>query len=639
MRQTAASSPLAARRRLAAGRELLKQHRWRDAERALGDAVAVLDGNAFDWLGLAIARQKLGALDAAQAAARRALEIEPRFLEAREMLGQCLLQLNRPAEAVAAYEGAPAGTVFGHDSLLNHGMALVHADRAGEAVPLLLQAIALKMDSVPAYLRLGGAFKRLKMYEEAVECFRTAVALDPQNLTAHGFLVHLDQFACRWQHFDADVAAFLGALERTSREMPQGQECTPFALVAIPHDPMAMRHAAQLEAARQARGVRPLPAPRWVRRAGERLRVGYLSSDFYQHATAMLIAEVFERHDRERFEVFVYSHGRDDGSPMRRRLEAAVEHWVEVGPLTPEQTARRIRDDGVDLLIDLKGYTQDHRFQTLAYRPAPLQVAWLGFPATTGADCVDYFVGDPWVTPLEHAPRYTEKLAQLPHCYQPNDRHRPQPGAVTRAQWGLPEDRPVLASFNNVFKITPEAWDSWMRILCSVPEAVLWLLDGNEQAKANLRREAEARGVDAGRLLFAPAVPPALHQSRLPLADLMLDTWPCNAHTTASDALWAGLPLLSLSGEIFASRVAGSLLRAVGLSELITHDAAAYEATAVALLRDPARLAALRRRLVEGRLSHPLFDSARFTADLEALYERMAARARAGLTPEHLPAA
>ena len=266
-------------------------------------------------------------------------------------------------------------------------------------------------------------------------------------------------------------------------------------------------------------------------------------------------------------------------------------------------------------------------------------MAWLGFPATTGAACIDYFVGDPWVTPLEHAPRYTEKLAQLPHCYQPNDRQRPQPGAVTRAQWGLPEDRPVLASFNNVFKITPEAWDSWMRILCSVPEAVLWLLDGNEQAKANLRREAEARGVDAGRLLFAPAVPPALHQSRLPLADLMLDTWPCNAHTTASDALWAGLPLLSLSGEIFASRVAGSLLRAVGLSELITHDAAAYEATAVALLRDPARLAALRRRLVEGRLSHPLFDSARFTADLEALYKRMAARARAGLMPEHLPAA
>ena len=639
MRQTAASSPLAARRRLAAGRELLKQHRWRDAERALGDAVAVLDGNAFDWLGLAIARQKLGSLDAAQAAARRALEIEPGFLEAREMLGQCLLQLQRPAEAAAVYESAPAGTALGHDSLLNHGMALVHADRATEAVPLLLRAIALKMDSVPAYVRLGGAFKRLKMYEEAVECFRTAVALDPQNLTAHGFLVHLDQFACRWQHFDADVAAFLEALERTSREMPQGQECTPFALVAIPHDPMAMRHAAQLEAARQARGVKPLPAPRWVRRAGERLRVGYLSSDLYQHATAMLIAEVFERHDRGRFEVFVYSHGRDDGSPMRRRLQAAVEHWVEVGPLTPEQTARRIRDDGVDLLIDLKGYTQDHRFQTLAYRPAPLQVAWLGFPATTGADCVDYFVGDPWVTPLEHAPRYTEKLAQLPHCYQPNDRQRPLPGAATRAQWGLPEDRPVLASFNNVFKITPQAWDRWMRILRAVPEAVLWLLDGNEQAKANLRREAEARGVDASRLLFAPAVPPALHQSRLPLADLMLDTWPCNAHTTASDALWAGLPLLTLSGEIFASRVAGSLLRAVGLEELITHDAAAYEATAVALLRDPARLAALRRRLVEGRLSHPLFDSARFTADLEALYERMAARARAGLTPEHLPAA
>lgn len=638
MRQTALPSPLSARRRLAAGREHLKQHRWRDAEQALGDAVAVLDGNAFDWLGLAVARQKLGALDAAQAAARRAVELQPGLLEARELLGQILLQLQRPAEAAAVYEAAPAGTAFGHDSLLNHGMALVHADRAADAVPLLLRAIALKMDSVPAYVRLGGAFKRLKMFEEASECFRTAVALDPQNLTAHGFLVHLDQFACRWEHFDGDVAAFLGALERTRREMPQGHECTPFALVAIPHDPLAMRHAAELEAARQARAVTPLPPAGWRQREGERLRVGYLSADLYQHATAMLIAEVFERHDRERFEIFVYSHGRDDGSPMRRRLVAAVEHWVEAGPLSAQDTARRIRADGVDLLVDLKGYTQDHRFQTMAYRAAPLQASWLGFPATTGAACIDYFIGDPFVTPLEHAPRYSEKLAQLPVCYQPNDRQRPQPAAATRAQWGLPEDRPVLASFNNVFKITPATWDSWMRILRAVPEAVLWLLDGNEQAKANLRREAMARGVDAGRLLFAPAVPPALHQSRLPLADLMLDTWPCNAHTTASDALWAGLPLLTLTGEIFASRVAGSLLRAVGLEELVTHDVAGYEATAVALLRAPERLAALRRRLVEGRLRHPLFDSARFTADLEALYGRMAARARAGLAPDHLPA-
>jgi predicted O-linked N-acetylglucosamine transferase (SPINDLY family) len=638
MPQTAVPSSSAAQRRLAAGRQHLKQHRWHDAERALGEAVAVLDGNAFDWLGLAIARQKLGRLDEAQAAARRALDIEPGFLEAREMLGQCLLQLGRPAEAVAAYESAPPDAAFGHDSLLNHGMALVHADRAAEAVPLLLRAIALKMDSVPAYVRLGGAFKRLKMFEEASECFRTAVALDPNHLTAHGFLVHLDQFACRWQHFEADVAAFLAALERTRREMPQGQECTPFALVAIPHDPMTMRHAAQLEAARQAKAVRPLPPARWTRGAGERLRVGYLSADFYQHATAMLIAEVFERHDRARFEVFVYSHGRDDGSPIRRRLQAAVEHWVEVGPLDAEATARRIRADGVDLLVDLKGYTQDHRFQTLACRAAPLQASWLGFPATTGAPWIDYFIGDPWVTPLEHAPRYTEKLAQLPVCYQPNDRQRPLPAPATRAQWGLPEGRPVLASFNNVYKITPACWSRWMRILRAVPEAVLWLLDGNEQAKANLRREAQARGVDPQRLLFAPAVPPAVHQSRLALADLMLDTWPCNAHTTASDALWAGLPLLTLSGEIFASRVAGSLLRAVGLPELVTHDEEAYEATAVALLHEPARLAALRRRLVEGRLEHPLFDSARFTAELEALYLRMAERARAGLAPDHLPA-
>jgi predicted O-linked N-acetylglucosamine transferase (SPINDLY family) len=554
------------------------------------------------------------------------------------VLAQTLMQSGRHAEAVQVYEQAPSVEVFGHDSLLNWGIALVHCQRADEAVSLLLRAIALKMDSVPAYVRLGAAFRQLKMFEEANECFRTAVALEPTHLTAHGYLVHLDQFACRWERFDEDVAAFVEALSRTEVELSDGQECTPFALVAIPHDPQVMLHASKLEARRQSRGVKPLPARRWTRGEGERIRIGYLSADFFQHATAMLIAEVLERHDRSRFELFLYSHGKDDGSAMRARLSRAGEHWIDCTTMSAEAIARRVREDGIDILVDLKGYTQDHRFRTMAYRAAPLQVSWLGFPGTTGAPFIDYFIGDPVVTPLAHADRFSEKLAQMPLCYQPNDRQRPRPQAATRAQWGLPEGRTVLACFNNVYKITPETFASWMRILAATPDAVLWLLDGNEQAKTNLRREAQAAGIDPARLLFSPAVPPHIHVSRLPLADLMLDTWPCNAHTTASDALWSGLPLVTLEGEQFAARVAASLLGAVGLSELVADDVAGYERLVLGLLRDPQRLAAMRARLVAERDRLPLFDAERFARDLDALYERMAERARAGLAPDHLAA-
>lgn len=623
---------------MAAGREHLRQRRWAEAARDLSAALNVSRGSAHDWLGLAIARMRIDQVSAAIEAARTALAQDASLLECREVLAQALLQASRHAEAVQVYEEAPDHQAFGHDSLLNWGIALVRSDRAQEAVPILLRAVALKMDSVPAYVRLGAAFRQLKMFEEANECFRTAVALEPDNLTAHGYLIHLDQFACRWDRFDEDVAAFIGALMRTERELADGQECTPFALVAIPHDPQVMLHAATLEARRQARGVKPLPAARWRRREGERIRIGYLSADFYQHATAMLIAEVLERHDRARFEVFLYSHGKDDRSPMRSRLQRAGEHWVDVAALGPEAMAKRVREDGIDILVDLKGYTQDHRFRTMAYRAAPLQVSWLGFPGTTGAPYIDYFIGDAVVTPLAHAPRFSEKLAQMPVCYQPNDRQRSRPGAATRAQWGLPEGRTVLACFNNVYKITPPTFASWMRILAAAPETVLWLLDGNDQATTNLRRAALAAGVDPARLHFSPSVPPEIHQSRLALADLMLDTWPCNAHTTASDALWAGLPLVTLPDEAFTTRVAASLLNAVGLGELVARDAAHYETIVLELLRDRERLAAMRARLVEGRDTLPLFDAERFSRDLEALYERMAARARAGLAPDHLPA-
>jgi protein O-GlcNAc transferase len=350
----------------------------------------------------------------------------------------------------------------------------------------------------------------------------------------------------------------------------------------------------------------------------------------------MLIAQVLELHDRRRVEVRLYSYGAGDASPMRRRIESAGDAFVELAGLSDREAAQRIRDDGVEVLVDLKGYTLNARTAILAMRPAPVQVAYLGFPGTMGADFIDYAIADPVVAPASMADAFAEKLAWLPDCYQPNDRLReigPPPG---RAACGLPEQGVVFCCFNHTYKLRPALFDRWCRLLARTPGSVLWLLQSNAQARANLLREAAARGIDAGRIVFAPVVPPAQNLGRLTHADLFLDTLPINAHTTASDALWAGVPVVTCPGDSFVGRVAASLLKAVGLDELVAPDLDAYEAVAHRLASDPARLAAVRTRLGAAREDAPLFDSARITRGLEDLYERMSARWRAGQEPAHL---
>jgi hypothetical protein len=312
--------------------------------------------------------------------------------------------------------------------------------------------------------------------------------------------------------------------------------------------------------------------------------------------------------------------------------------FIDAARLSDADLARRIRDDGIDILVDLKGFTRDGRLGVLARRPAPIQVTWLGFPGTCGADFVDYIIGDPVVTPLADQAVFSERIAQMPWSYQPNDRQRPLGEPLPRARCGLPAQAFVFCSFNASFKILPPVFERWCRLLRAVPGSVLWLLESNPQAMANLAREAAARGVDPARIVFAPFVPPEQHLPRLMAADLFLDTSPYNAHTTASDALWVGLPVVTCQGETFAARVAASLLRAAGCEELVTHRLDDYEALALALVRDPARLTALRMRLAGSRMTLPLFDSTGFSRDLEALYARMAERHRMGLAPAPLPA-
>jgi predicted O-linked N-acetylglucosamine transferase (SPINDLY family) len=356
-----------------------------------------------------------------------------------------------------------------------------------------------------------------------------------------------------------------------------------------------------------------------ARRRHSRIRVGYLSSDLQEHAAAYLIAEVLELHDSDRFEIFAYSHGPDDRGAMRPRLRAACEHFIDIAWEPDDVAAERIRNDELDILVDLKGYTAGDRLTIMARRPCSVQVTWLGYPGTTGASFIDYLIADPFIVPPGNESAYSERVVRMPHCYQPNDRKRQIGAPLRRAEYGIPEDAFVFCCFNQTYKITPEIFGVWMALLRDIPGSVLWLLESNRWAKQNLLQHAQAEGVSAERLLFAQRLPYAGHLARYKVVDLALDTFPYTSHTILSDALWCGCPTVGLCGETFASRVSGSLLTAAGVAELVTYSLTDYAALA-RRLTDASALEHVRARIAHARDDSPLFDSTAFTRDLERLY-------------------
>lgn len=511
----------------------------------------------------------------------------------------------------------------------NLGFALMEMRRLPEAITAFNSAIAANPRHAEAYINLACIYGEARQLSEAIQFFRQALAIEPDNIIALYGLSTQRRHVCDWRNLDAEEVALTRALEAS------GARLGPFMRLAAPVPPSEHLRAARVWAKGvriEAKDILP-PAP--AAEPGRRMRIGYLSSDLYNHATAFLAVELFERHDRARFEVFAYSYGPDDGSPMRARVVAAFDHFVEVGALTNAEAAQRIRADGIDILVDLKGYTQGARTEILALRPAPVQVNYLGYPGTMGAPFIDYIIGDRVVTPLDAQPFYDERIVQLPGAYQPNDGRRAiAPDVPSRAGCGLPDTGFVFCCFNNTYKITPSIFDIWMRLLEAVPDSVLWLFEANAAARDNLHYEAGGYGIDPARIIFAPKRELADHLARHRHADLFLDTRPYNAHTTASDALWAGVPVVTCPGESFASRVAASLLTAVGLPELVTGSLDEYEALALALAQDPARLAALKAKLAAARATAPLFDAAAYATGIEAAYTRMHALRCAGQPPE-----
>jgi predicted O-linked N-acetylglucosamine transferase (SPINDLY family) len=512
----------------------------------------------------------------------------------------------------------------------NRSKSLAELARYDEALVACDTALALQPDMAEAWFGRGFIFAKLRRSAEAASAYLRARALNPDLPLLKGNLLHQKMLICDWDGIDtliAEIEADLAAGKLAAE---------PFGWQGIATSEASLQRCAELANAAQF-GKAPASKTTPQIASNGKIRIGYLSGEFREQATSLLLVGVLEQHDKDEFEIVAFDNGGDDGGPTRRRINEAVDRIIDISAMGDVEATAAIRAQGIDILVNLNGYFGAQRNGVFARRAAPIQVNYLGFPGTLGAGFMDYIIADPHVLPAEHRRFYSEKVAWLPHCYQANDDRRDIAAvSPTRQDCGLPSDGFVFCCFNNAYKITPQVFARWMRILVAIDGSVLWLLDDSEAAVANLRREAEARGVDSARLIFAKRMPPAEHLARHRCADLFLDTLPYNAHTTASDALWAELPLLTCEGTTFAGRVAASLLRALDLPELIAADGDAFERRAIELARQPAQLSALRDKLARARLAAPLFDTRRTARDIEAAFRLMQARRLAGLAPQHL---
>jgi predicted O-linked N-acetylglucosamine transferase (SPINDLY family) len=546
-------------------------------------------------------------------------------------VARCEFALGRHAQAAALFRDVVKAEPRNLPARIGHARCLLYAGKPHDAVGAFQAVLQRDPNNETALVDLAHLYGSLRRFPEALALY--------DRLEQNGFDVarELSQVAlglmhmCDWSRRDA-LRARLAA--RVAQPHPCITEA--YAFFAADDDPVLHRQMAERFAGAilDFGAKREKPPARAVGPAGRRLRIGYLCGDFNQHATSLLLAGVLEAHDRTKFEITAYDYSAEDGSPIRARVKAAFEHFVSLGTEGPAASAARIAADDIDVLIDLKGYTERTRSEIMALRPAPIQVNFLGYVGTQAGDWIDYVIADADVLPDEEQVNWTEAAVHMPHSYYPNDRSRPRPEPLTgRAAQGLPEHGIVFTCFNNPFKIAPQIFAIWMEVLKEVPDSVLWLYENNEFVAGNLRATATSAGVDPARLVFAKPAPLDQHLARHGCADLFLDTLPYGAHTTGADALWAGVPVVTCTGRSWASRVGASLLHAVGLPELITSTLEEYKTLILALAADPARRAALRARLLEARDTAPLFDEVAFARGLEAAYTTMAERSRAGEKP------
>jgi len=589
-------------------------------------AVALDPDNPSAFYNLGNTLRDLKRLDDALANYDRALALRP-TVEAWGNRGAVLQELGRPNEAIASFDRALAMNPSHATSFFNRGNALRDLYRHEEALADYDRALALKPNHADAHNGRGSILQDFKRFDEAFAAYDRAFSFDPDLPYLEGWRLLSKMHCCDWSHSNDEVA-------RLSRHVEEGKfSASPYVLLATDFSARRQMAAAQM----YARDKYPAPSvPLWQGEKYEhdKIRVGYVSGEFHEQATAYLTADLFECHDRAAFATYGFATGKNDHSAMRNRLERAFNSFVDVSGRTDRDIAEIIRRSEIDILVNLNGYFGGERTGVFALRPAPLQVNYLGYPGTMGASYIDYIIADKIVIAEDEHPNYAENVVYLPDSYQPNDRKKPiGEGLPRRSECGLPENGLVFCCFNNSFKITPHIFDIWMRLLAQTENSVLWFLEWNAAVRRNLVKEAVKRGIAADRIKFAPLMKLEDHLARLRVADVFLDTLPHNAHTTASDALWCGVPVLTCLGSTFAGRVAASLLQAVGLDEMITHSLEEYETLALKLARNPEQLAALKARLAENRNACALFDTPRYARNLETAYRAMWKRQQHGEPP------
>lgn len=610
--------------------QLLMTEDYAGAEPLLRSALALAPGRPSITSNLAAALIGQEKFSEARGLAEQATAADPSNAEAWLNFGRCLEADKDFAAALQAYDRALALKPDYAEAWSNRGnvhKARMEFDKARADYE---KAAALRPDFAEALGNLAMLFLRIDKPAEAIPQIDRAIALKPRLPYAYSVRLQAKMSLCDWSSYDTDSAAVI-------RSVVDGElGVLPFTFLGLPSDPALQQRCAESYAASKYPPLPALPfAPR--DRSRIKLRIGYFSADMHRHAIGYLTAGLFEQHDRSSFEIHCFSFGPPSNDVMRQRLQAGVDHFHDVYDKSDADICALARSLEIDVAVDLTGYTRNERTGIFAQRAAPVQVNWLGFPGTMGTRLMDYIIADPVIAPPEHFPYFTESVVHLPQTYQSTDNKRQISDRVfSRAELGLPEDGFVFCSFNNNYKLTPDVFGVWMRLLRQVPRSVLWLLESSSGISTQLHLSAAQHGIAPERVIFAKRMASPEHLARQPLADLFLDSFHYNAHTTASDALWAGLPVLTRIGNTFASRVAASLLRAANLPELVTQTTEDYEALALALATDPARLQAIRRKLAAERSTCALFDTPRFARSIEAAYLAMWDRHLRGLPPAHI---
>jgi predicted O-linked N-acetylglucosamine transferase (SPINDLY family) len=606
--------------------------KYAEAERHLRAALKINATSDATFYNYGIVLKALGRPEEALERFSQAIALNPGNAESWNNRGTVFNELGDPNAALSDLDRAISLNPKYPAAIFNKSRSLAKLRRYDEALVACDHALALKPDMAEAWFGRGFVLHELRRHDEAATSYARALQIDPAMPFLKGGLLHEKMLICDW----AGTDRLIGEVEA---EIAAGRlVAEPFGWQGLAPSSQSLQRCAELFAANRFPAGSDSGAIS-SRPAGSiaKIRIGYLSGEFRQQATSLLLVGALEHHDHRKFDIYALDNGWDDQSETRRRINNCVDGVVQIRELGDIRAVAAIRECRIDILVNLNGYFGDDRMRLFAQRAAPLQVNYLGFPGTLGAPYMDYIIADREVLPPDQRTFYSEKVVYLPNCYQANDRDKEIAARLFgRTECGLPEQGFVFCCFNNNYKITPAIFDCWMRILNKVEASVLWLLEDSAAAAANLRREAASRGVDPNRLVFAGRMPLPEHLARHRCADLFLDTLPYNAHTTASDALWAGLPLLTCRGETFAGRVAASLLTNVQLPELITTTLHEYERLAIELANAPARHAAIRQKLVANRLTTPLFDTGLFTGHLEAAYTAMSGRYQAGLAPDHI---